>query len=116
MDLQFDPQADFKLLLAVPLIPLFGYVVQIFFGRFLPRKGDWLLTAGMFGSMCITVLMAAKAISHGFSSDEPFFHLSKDSGMAFSWFYQTEKLPGDPLNMTAGVVGSKAARSGALGL
>ena len=74
--LQFDPQADFKLLLAVPLIPLVGYVVQIFFGRFLPRKGDWLLTAGMFASMCIAVLMVAKAINHGFSSSEPFFHLS----------------------------------------
>ena len=102
--LQFDPQADFKLLLAVPLIPLLGYVVQIFFGRFLPRKGDWLLTAGMFTSMCITVFMAAKAISYGFSSDEPFFHMSKDSGMAFSWFYQSEKLPGDPYNMTAGLL------------
>jgi NADH-quinone oxidoreductase subunit L len=102
--LQFDPQADFKLLLAVPLIPLVGYVVQVFFGRFLPRKGDWLVTAGMFVSMCITLLMAAKAISHGFSSDEPFFHLSKDAGMSFSWFYQTEKAVGDPLNMTAGLL------------
>ena len=102
--LQFNPEADFKLLLAVPLIPLMGYVVQIFFGRFLPRKGDWLLTAGMFGSMCITVLMAAKAISHGFSSDEPFFHLSRDMGMSFSWFYQEGKAAGDPLNMTAGLL------------
>ena len=35
--LQFNPGSDFKLLLAVPLIPLVGYVVQIFFGRRLPR-------------------------------------------------------------------------------
>ena len=28
---------DYKLLLAVPLIPLCGYVIQIFFGRNLPR-------------------------------------------------------------------------------
>ena len=83
--LQFDPQADFKLLLAVPLIPLVGYVVQVFFGRFLPRKGDWLVTAGMFVSMCITLLMAAKAISHGFSSDEPFprsNNVAQEAGMA----------------------------------
>ena len=33
--LHFDPETDFKLLLAVPLIPLIGYVVQVFFGRFL---------------------------------------------------------------------------------
>ena len=30
---------DYKLLLAVPY-PLCGYVIQIFFGRNLPRKGD----------------------------------------------------------------------------
>ena len=116
--LQFDPQADFKLLLAVPLIPLVGYVVQIFFGRFLPRKGDWLLTAGMFASMCIAVLMVAKAINHGFSSSEPFFHLSKDAGMSFSWFYQTEKAPDDPLNMTGGMLfdGLGAAMLAAVGI
>ena len=28
--LEFDPALDFKLLLAVPLIPLVGYVLQIF--------------------------------------------------------------------------------------
>ena len=31
MDLTFDPSVDFKLLLAVPLIPLIGYVINIFF-------------------------------------------------------------------------------------
>ena len=55
--MQFDPATDFKLLLAVPLIPLIGYVVNIFFGRRLPRGGDWLLTGGMFVVMCITVYM-----------------------------------------------------------
>ena len=48
---------QWKLLLAVPLIPLVGYVIQIFFGRHLPRKGDWLLTGGMFVVMCITVYL-----------------------------------------------------------
>ena len=51
MDLTFNPETDFKWLLAVPLIPLCGYVIQIFFGRFLPRKGDWLLTTGMAVTM-----------------------------------------------------------------
>ena len=41
--LQFNPEVDFKVLLAVPLIPLVGYVINIFLGRRLPRGGDWLL-------------------------------------------------------------------------
>ena len=44
----FNPDLDYKLLLAVLAIPLVGYVVQIFFGRHLPRKGDWLVTGGLF--------------------------------------------------------------------
>ena len=56
---------DYLLLLAVPLIPLLGYVVQIFFGRNLPRKGDWMLLGGMFIVMCITVYMFfAHAMGH----------------------------------------------------
>ena len=42
--LDFNPTTDFRLLMAVPLIPLLGYIVQIFFGKHLPRKGDWMLT------------------------------------------------------------------------
>ena len=52
--MEFNPALDFKLLLAVPLIPLVGYVLQIFLRRKLPH-GDKLLTAGMFVVMCITV-------------------------------------------------------------
>ena len=59
---------DWKLLLAVLGIPLGAFVVQIFFGRRLPRGGDWLPTAGMFVVMCITVRMlfvALGAAGHG---------------------------------------------------
>ena len=82
----FDPNTDFKLLLAVPLIPLALYVIQIFFGRKLPRKGDWMLIAGMGVSGFITVYMAAKAISAAYSGEE-FQWLSVDHGFAFNWFY-----------------------------
>ncbi len=40
-------KSDFGWLLAVPLLPLAAYAIQIFFGRFLPRKGDWLPTSAM---------------------------------------------------------------------
>ena len=59
--LDFNPTTDFRLLMAVPLIPLLGYIVQIFFGKHLPRKGDWMLTGGMFVVMCITVYLGFKA-------------------------------------------------------
>ena len=51
------PLWQWKLLLAVPLIPLVGYMIQIFWGKKLPRQGDWLLTAGMGVVMAITVYM-----------------------------------------------------------
>lgn len=108
--LHFHPETDFKLLLAVPLIPLTGYLIQIFFGRFLPRKGDWLLTTGMFITMCITVLMFAKALYHAYSGDhdgghaEAFWHHSSEAGMTWSWLFQSTEAPDSPLNLTVGLL------------
>ena len=81
--MHFDPAIDWKLLLAVPAIPLLGYVVNIFFGRTLPRRGDWLLTGGMFVVMAITVWLAAKSIASGFAGEE-FFHESRKDGVAWA--------------------------------
>ncbi len=101
--LDFHPETDFKLLLVALFLPLVGYVIQIFLGRFLPRKGDWLLTGGMFVSMCITLLGVAKAIyaaKHGV----PFFHSSRDIGLQLQWFYQEGYGPDSPKNLTAGLL------------
>ncbi len=101
--LHFDPQTDFKLLLAAPLIPLLGYVLQIFFGRVLPRKGDWLLTGGMFATMCITVYMLAKAI-YASVHDIPFQHHSGDEiGLSFHWLYSSDKAAGSTPNVVAAI-------------
>ncbi len=102
--LRFDPQTDFYWLLAVPLIPLVGYLVQISVGRFLPRKGDWLLTSGMFVTMAITVLMAAKAIYHAYTVGTPFFHHSGEVGLSFSWLFQEARAADDPSNLTASLL------------
>jgi NADH-quinone oxidoreductase subunit L len=101
--MRFDPAIDWKLLLAVPAIPLIGYVINIFLGRGLPRKGDWLLTGGMFVVMCITVWMAIKAIAAGFAGEE-FFHQSREDGIAWSWLYRTGKSASSPMNLTAGLL------------
>jgi NADH-quinone oxidoreductase subunit L len=108
--LHFDPATDFKLLLAVPLIPLTGYLIQIFFGRKLPRKGDWLLTTGMFVTMMITLLLFAKALYHAYTGHgddghaTPFWHHSSEAGMTWSWLFQDSEAPNSPLNLTVGIL------------
>lgn len=57
---EFVPEVDFWFLLAVPLIPLLGYAVQIFAGKRLPWRGDVMLTGGMFVVMLITVWMGSR--------------------------------------------------------
>ena len=100
--LHFNPAFDFKLLLAVPLIPLAGYVLTIFFGKRLPGRGAWILTGGMFVVMCITLLMAAKAIAAAYAGEE-FAHNSAEAGLAYSWLYHAGKGADSPLNVVAGI-------------
>ena len=100
--LEFDAAFDFKLLLAVPLIPLIGYVLQIFLRDKLPH-GDKLLTTGMFAVMCITVYLAAKAVSashHG----EAFLHHSSEAGMEIGWLYSNTDAVASYMNVVAGIL------------
>ena len=102
--LEFNPASDYKLLLAIPLIPLVGYVIQIFFGRFLPRKGDWLLTGGLFVTMCLILYMVAKAIRAAYVG-EPFFHSSAaEIGWSWGWFFQSGEVADSSLNLKAGIL------------
>ena len=98
--LEFDPSIDFKLLLAVLLIPLIGYVLQIFLRDKLPR-GDWILTGGMGIVALITVFLAAKAIAATMAGEE-FFHASSDAGMQIGWFYSDIETPA--MNVIAGIL------------
>ena len=85
--LEFDPQTDFHLLFAALMLPLVGYVIQIFTGRKLPRQGDWLLTGGMFVSMSITVLMFAKSLYAAYHGVEFRHHSGDESGLWFNWLF-----------------------------
>ena len=99
--LEFDPRTDFRLLLAALFLPLAGYLVQIFLGRKLPRQGDWLLTAGMFATMCITVYLFAKSLYAGYHGT-PFQHHSGDeAGLTFRWFFWDEAARGVAANVVA---------------
>ena len=50
------------LMLVMLLLPLAGFVVQIFFGNRLPRQGDWLPTAAIGGSMLIAIALFAQTL------------------------------------------------------
>jgi NADH-quinone oxidoreductase subunit L len=104
MDLNFDPAADFRLLFLALIAPIVGYVVQIFLGRFLPRKGDWLLTGGMGFTAVVTVMMAAKAIAAAYAGEEFFFHSGEDAGYWFHWLYSSPEAAGETANLAVGLM------------
>jgi NADH-quinone oxidoreductase subunit L len=88
------PTWQWQLLLAVPLIPLVGYVIQIFWGKHLPRQGDWLLTGGMGVVMIITVYMFFVAKGHaGGHGEHAFFAESIRDGFSWDWLYQARDKP-----------------------
>ncbi|MFT7663818.1 MAG: NADH-quinone oxidoreductase subunit L [Planctomycetota bacterium] len=111
--MEFNPEVDFKLLMAVLAIPVCAFILQVAFGKKLPRQGDWLPTGGMFVVMCITVYLAAKAISAAYHGGEghgadahavtQFFNHSPDAGFSFKWLFDSSKDAG-LLNVVAGIL------------
>ena len=101
--LEFNPAQDFRLLALALFLPLIGYVIQIFFGRRLPRGGDWMLIGGMFVTMCITVLMFAKSLYAAYHGAEFRWHSGEDAGLWFHWLYSSAEAAGGTENMVAGI-------------
>jgi len=101
--LEFNPAQDFRLLLLALFLPLAGYVIQIFVGRHLPRRGDWLLIGGMFVTMCITVLMFAKSLYAAYHGVEFRWHSGDDANLWFHWLYSSAQAAGGTENMVAGI-------------
>ncbi len=89
--------SDMLLLLLVPLLPLFAYLIQIFFGRRLPRQGDWLLTGAMFAGLGIAVYEFAKCLG-AWSPD--FRVTSAEMGLSWNWIAD---VPGFP-TVAAGIL------------
>ena len=102
--LQFDPAQDFKLLGLALALPVVGYLIQIFFGRHLPRKGDWMLIGGMFVTMCITVLMFAKSLYAAYHGQEFLHHSGEELGWWFHWLYSSEAAAGGTANLSAALL------------
>ncbi|NOY53717.1 MAG: NADH-quinone oxidoreductase subunit L [Deltaproteobacteria bacterium] len=54
----------------VLLLPLSAFVVQLFFGKRLPRGGDWISTTAILGGFVLSLLTAVDVLSYG----DPNFH------------------------------------------
>ena len=113
--LQFDPAQDFKLLALALALPITGYLIQIFFGKHLPRKGDWMLISGMFVTMCITVLMFAKSLYAAYNGVEFFHHSGEELGWWFHWFYSSSEAAGGDAERLRGAALRPAGRGHADG-
>jgi NADH-quinone oxidoreductase subunit L len=48
--------------IAILLLPLAAFVIQIFIGKRLPRQGDWLPTAAIFASLILALLIFSRVI------------------------------------------------------
>src|SRR5688572_12151625 len=94
---------DYHWLLAALITPLCGYVINLFLGKRLPRNGDWLLTAGMFFSMSVTVVMFAKSLYAAYHGLEFRHHSGHEAGMWFHWFYSSAAAAGSQANVSAAI-------------
>lgn len=59
------------------LLPLAAFVIQIFFGKRLPRQGDWLPTSAMFIGLILAILIFGRVLAHY----EPTFKINR----TFEW-------------------------------
>ena len=59
----FNPEDLTKAALAILLCPLAGFVIQVFFGKRLPRQGDWLPTGCMLVALGIASWMMIVLLS-----------------------------------------------------
>jgi NADH-quinone oxidoreductase subunit L len=61
----------------IALLPLTAFVIQIFFGKRLPRQGDWLPTAVMFVGLILAMLIFGSVIKN----NDPAFKINR----TFDW-------------------------------
>ena len=67
----FNPEDLTVAALAILLCPLAGFVVQVFFGKRLPRQGDWLPTGCMLIALGIASWMMTVLFSTAHGIEEP---------------------------------------------
>jgi NADH-quinone oxidoreductase subunit L len=66
-----EPSTFINLALAIMLLPLGGFAAMAFFGKFLPRKGDWLALITISVSCILSFILAFNSILGGDSLAKP---------------------------------------------
>ncbi|MFN0156811.1 MAG: NADH-quinone oxidoreductase subunit L [Bacteroidota bacterium] len=78
----------------VLLLPLFGFVLMIFFGKRLPRQGDWLETAIISAALVLAITVLVQKIGH--------YH-DETLSLNFTWV-DFQNVPGiGPLKIVLGI-------------
>ncbi|MFQ5505103.1 MAG: NADH-quinone oxidoreductase subunit L [Planctomycetota bacterium] len=74
-----------EMMLWLLLLPLAASVIQIFVGRYLPRRGDWLPTSAIGVSLALALMLFAAAMKEG--SPALLMHTGRPppGGEGFSW-------------------------------
>ncbi|HEX9794286.1 MAG TPA: NADH-quinone oxidoreductase subunit L [Planctomycetota bacterium] len=87
-------------LLAVPLLPLAAWMLQVTIGRFLPRQGDWMPTGAMGLSAVIAIVHLIKVLAHW---DADFLLASAQDGYGWRFFF-TAEFPAAIAGFKAGIL------------
>ncbi len=89
MDWHTFTTVDFAWMLAIPALPLAAFVIQIFFGRWLPRKGDWVPTTAMGFALVLAVGFFLKAM--GIFDPTLYIQSSNpppgETGLSLAWLF-----------------------------
>ena len=96
----FGP-ATYLWLLAVPLLPLAAWMLQVTVGRFLPRHGDWLPTGAMGAAAAIAIYHCVQVLA---LHDPDFLLSTKHDGLGWHFFYSVGEGGGPLGGFVAGIL------------
>ncbi len=98
----FDTTAPAWIVLGIVLLPLLGFVIQIFFGKRLPRQGDFVPTGAIGMSALLAIYLGIQMFRAG---NPDLLYQSSDAGFIWKWLdYGRCKLFAGVLLDNAGII------------
>ena len=89
MDWHTFTTVDFAWMLAIPALPLAAFIIQIFLGPWLPRKGDWVPTTAIGVALVLALGFFFKAM--GVFDPTLFLQSGNpppgETGLSFAWLF-----------------------------
>ena len=101
-----------QMMIWILLLPLIAFTIQIFFGKKLPRQGDWVPTLGIAGSLLLSLRLFFEAWSN--HKPDLLVHTAQPQGAAdassgFAWeFLSSPAGPGGQITPEGGQVAGTA--------